>query len=107
MGWRPLSRPLTVACRSLPRPSPEVGRFWSESLAQEYDVVDRLGEIRAPTLVIVGDYDWRTPPSRSRELAAAIPGAELLVVERCGHFGFYEQPEAVLGTIRQWIAPAQ
>jgi pimeloyl-ACP methyl ester carboxylesterase len=46
-----------------------------------------------PTLVLIGDCDWLTPPSASRALAAAIPGAELEVIPEAGHFVFGEQPE--------------
>ena len=37
-------------------------------------------------LVVVGDYDWVAPPSRSRELAAGIPDADLVVIPDAGHF---------------------
>jgi proline iminopeptidase len=65
----------------------------------------RLGEVRAPTLVIVGEHDWIMPPSRARELAAGISGAELLVLPDAYHFAFGEQPEAVRAAVREFLAP--
>ncbi len=44
-----------------------------------FDVRERVGQIRAPTLVITGDDDPLVPPENSRFLAERIPGAELVV----------------------------
>jgi len=38
-----------------------------------------------PTLILSGEDDLRTPTSGAREVAAAIPGAQLLVVPNTGH----------------------
>jgi len=54
-----------------------------------------LGAIKCPTLVLVGDSDEATPPDLAREMAAAIPGAKLVVVPQCGHLSTIERPEAV------------
>lgn len=71
----------------------------------ETDVAPQLGRITAPTLVMVGSEDCLTPldagPSGvgARGLAAAIVGAELLVLEGCGHGNLVEQPEASIEAI--------
>ena len=44
-----------------------------------YDVRDRLKDIKAKTLVIVGGNDWICPPSQSRIIAQNIPGALSLI----------------------------
>jgi pimeloyl-ACP methyl ester carboxylesterase len=46
----------------------------------EFDALDRLGGITAPTLVIVGEQDLLTPPWAAREVAGGIPGARLEIV---------------------------
>ena len=51
-----------------------------------FDRRARLGEIRAPTLVIVAADDMITPRFYSGELAERIPGAKLVVLEAGGHF---------------------
>lgn len=81
----------------------EVASHFARHGAAKYDVVDRLGEIRMPTLVVVGDYDWRTPPSASRVLAAGIAGAELRVIPDAGHFPFGEQSEAFAAAVRRFL----
>ena len=57
------------------------------------DQRDRLAKIAVPTLVIVGDEDKPTPPALSEELAHAIPGAELQVIEGAGHLTNAEKPD--------------
>ncbi len=44
-----------------------------------------LSAIRCPTLVLVGDGDELTPLPLAQEITAAIPGAQLKVVEDSGH----------------------
>ncbi len=56
-------------------------------------LTERLGEIKAPTYVMVGGQDILTPVSQSRRIADAIPGAELHVIPGCGHITFSEKPE--------------
>ncbi len=68
-----------------------------------HDVLDRLGEVRHPTLVLVGDQDGCTPPYFSAELASAIPGAELKVLEG-GHLIYKEDPAGFHATVAEFIA---
>jgi aminoacrylate hydrolase len=67
-----------------------------------HDVLDRLGEIKQPTLVLVGDRDECTPPYFSTELAAAISGAELRTLEG-GHLIYKEDPEGFHATVTEFI----
>ena len=62
-----------------------------------------LRDIRCPTLVVVGDADQLTPPDRAQEIAAAIPGAELLIIPECGHLSTLERPEPVTRALRRWL----
>jgi pimeloyl-ACP methyl ester carboxylesterase len=63
-----------------------------------------LGSIRCPTLVVCGDSDALTPPEHSREIAAAIPGARLELVEHCGHMLTLERPDRISTLLRSWLA---
>jgi aminoacrylate hydrolase len=58
-----------------------------------FDRRARLGEIRAPTLVIVAADDMITPKFYSDELAAKIAGATLVTLEYGGHFAPVITPE--------------
>lgn len=51
----------------------------------EHNTKDRMGNITTPTLVLAGKEDILVPVRMSEELAAGIPGAELVVLEGAGH----------------------
>lgn len=68
-----------------------------------FDRRARLGEIRTPTLVIVAADDLLTLPVYSEELAASIPGAKLVVLERGGHFVPVAAPEPYTAAIGAFL----
>jgi pimeloyl-ACP methyl ester carboxylesterase len=49
-----------------------------------FDVMERLGQIAAPTLVIGGTADQMTPFKYAAHLAEKIPGARLVMIEGQG-----------------------
>lgn len=62
-----------------------------------------------PTLVAVGCADTFSPVSQHEAIAAAIPGAELVVFPDSGHMSTVEVPDAVSNALRRWLeqpAPA-
>jgi pimeloyl-ACP methyl ester carboxylesterase len=69
-----------------------------------FDVSERLGEIKVPTLVLVGTEDRMIPPEESRFLAESIPKAELSLFEAGSHMFHLEQAEAVTARIKQFLA---
>ena len=62
-----------------------------------------LAEISCPTLVLCGAEDTYSPVERHVRMAAAIRGATLVVVERCGHMAPLERPDAVTAALRRWL----
>lgn len=67
-----------------------------------------LRAIKVPTLIVHGRQD--PIPLASSEEAARIMGAELVVIENCGHVPYVEQPEALFRAIDAFlrsIPPAQ
>lgn len=69
----------------------------------QYDVRDRLTEIRVPTLILVGRHDWITPVDQSEYMAAHIPGAQLAIFEHSGHGPMAEENEAFIRRIREFL----
>jgi 3-oxoadipate enol-lactonase/4-carboxymuconolactone decarboxylase len=64
---------------------------------------DRLAEIRAPTLVIVGAKDVSTPfAGHGERLAAAIPGAEVVRLQTA-HLACLEDPGAFAGALSAFL----
>jgi len=68
-----------------------------------HDTSTRLGEIRVPTLVVVGREDILAPPVLSEELARGIPGARLEVVEGAGHALNIEAAEVFNQTVAKFL----
>ena len=62
-----------------------------------------LSDYACPTLVLCGREDAITPLEMHKEMAAAIPGARLAVIEQCGHIATMEQPQAVTTLLRNWL----
>jgi len=58
------------------------------------DVTQRLKEISAPTLIIVGEQDPGTPVSMAREIHQAKPGSELVIIPSAAHLSNIEQAAA-------------
>jgi len=73
-------------------------------LAQEgSQVIDGLGSIRVPTLVIVGDQD-QPFVAPSEYMAKKIPGARLEVIPGAGHSSNLDQPEIFNRVLREFLA---
>ena len=62
--------------------------------ALRHDAGARLGAITAPTLVVHGAEDRMVPPENGRTLAAAIPGAESLLLDDAAHLYTTDEPGA-------------
>lgn len=63
-----------------------------------------LSGISCPTLVIGSRQDRLTPVDCHEEMAAGIPGAELIIIEDCGHLSPMEHPERVTEELQRWFA---
>ena len=70
---------------------------------QKLDFTGRLAAIRAPTLVVTGRDDHFAPPEKAEELAAAIPGARLAVIDDAGHSLSSEKPDELHRAIEEFL----
>ena len=84
------------------RPEPLI--FAGRTLLDGWSVMDRLGEIRVPVMVMAGRDDFIFPPDATRELAGAMPNAKLQIIDGAGHNPQSEQRDTVLSTIRAFLA---
>jgi pimeloyl-ACP methyl ester carboxylesterase len=69
----------------------------------QFDVRDRLSEIRIPALVFGATEDQMTPMKWSEYLAENIAQAQLIRVENAGHMMGLEQPVVVVEAVKRWI----
>jgi proline iminopeptidase len=89
-GWRTKLRPQALIF---------FGRY-----AKGWSVLDRLGEIKVPTLVIAGASDFVFPPEAQHDLASRIPNARLHLVERAGHDPWLENPDDFFPVLRSFLS---
>jgi pimeloyl-ACP methyl ester carboxylesterase len=68
-----------------------------------FDVMERLGEVDVPALVIVGSADRLAPVKYARYLADHISDARLVVIENAGHMVMLERPAEVAGVIGEFL----
>jgi L-proline amide hydrolase len=99
-----------VECFTILEANPEVYRsmngpseFHVIGTIKDWDIMDRLGQIEAPTLVFSGRYDEVTP-AVTEAAHRAIPGSEYVVLEESSHMGQAEEPERTLELVRDFLA---
>ena len=73
---------------------------------KDWSVMDRLGEIDKPTLVISGEHD-ELRPAHAREIHEAIAGSELQIVPECSHLSFAEDPETFFRLTNDFLERAE
>ncbi|MGH9139384.1 MAG: alpha/beta fold hydrolase [Acidimicrobiales bacterium] len=119
--WRAMAeivRPLLVGDQLVSSQPDWVDR-WIERVERDYDLAGMVplaaavtarpdytpttSQIDVPTVVVHGTDDRAIPVGFGRRLAALIPGAELSVLDDCGHAAPLEQPAAVSKALRSLI----
>jgi proline iminopeptidase len=85
------------------KPRAEAQIFGFKYLLKGWTVMDRLSEIKAPTLILAGRDDFQFPPEHQMALAAGIPDARLEIIERAGHNAPSERRAEVIQAIREFL----
>jgi 3-oxoadipate enol-lactonase len=84
----------------------EVTAGWDDIEKRELDpaALDRLAEIRVPTLVLVGSIDLEAVHEAARRVADGIAGARLVNWPDTAHVPSMERPDDFLALLRDWLA---
>ncbi len=78
--------------------------LYNDFLASDgFDVTDRLGEIKVPTLIICGEHDRMTPLRNSEILHTGIRNSRLEIVENAGHMAILERPDVITNLIAGFL----
>jgi len=73
------------------------------SSCETFDVMDRVGRITIPTLIVCGEDDILTPVKYSEFLEREIRGSKLVRVPDAGHLLMIEKPEPVNRAIEEFV----
>ncbi len=87
--------------------SPEDVSLVQKGMAERPDSVEILNTINVPTMVVTGEEDTLTPVRDAELMRQNIPGSQLKVVARAGHYAVWEQAEAVGKLVRQFLDSLQ
>lgn len=74
-----------------------------QAAAHGIDLSPQLGSIHVPTMVLTGRYDVNVAPLTAWRMAQAIPNAQFRVFEQSGHLPSYEEPEAYLKVLSDFL----
>ncbi|MGH3742833.1 MAG: alpha/beta fold hydrolase, partial [Micromonosporaceae bacterium] len=92
--------------RLMQRRAFELTAGWDDPKEQELDPppLDRLTEVRAPTLVVVGALDLDTVQDAARRVVDGIAGARRVDWPDVAHLPSMERPDDFLALLREWFA---
>jgi len=68
------------------------------------DTTEYLSSIKIPTLVLCGEHDTLTPPSRMKAMAEQINGAEFVLIKHAAHMSVVENPTDSNEAIKAFLA---
>jgi len=103
-GHGPTGRPPPAVQRHverLARMSPDGFLGAGKALREQGSVLDRLDEIKAPTLILVGDKDLLLMPSRA--MRQRIPGCHFVLIKDSYHGTCLWQPEAFTTAVLDFL----
>jgi len=89
--------------RMVGRMSAQIYARQTRALLSRPDAADVLAKITCPTLVLCGLEDTWSPPERHRRMAEMIAGAQLRLIDHCGHMAMMEQPAEVQTALAEWM----
>ncbi|HEY6763832.1 MAG TPA: alpha/beta fold hydrolase [Candidatus Sulfotelmatobacter sp.] len=72
-------------------------------MAERPDSVGILKTMNVPTLIVTGDDDTFAGINEAQLMHQHIPGSQLRVIPKTGHYSAWEQPEQALRVLRQFL----
>jgi pimeloyl-ACP methyl ester carboxylesterase len=91
------------ALRMMRKMSPEDIAQVQRGMAERPDSVETLKTIDVPVLLLTGEEDGMTGANEAEFMRQRIPGSQMSVIPRAGHYAAWEQPEAVARILRQFL----
>jgi proline iminopeptidase len=86
--------------------SPDVLRRFSSAEYGGIEVMDRLGDVAHPVMVLAGRHDRVCSIEAAQAMASGLPESDLFVFEEAGHMTFVEENERYLQVVRTFLSRA-
>jgi 3-oxoadipate enol-lactonase len=83
--------------------TPVAGDIGCSEAINGLNYLDRLCEIKTPTLIIVGEDDPGTPVAASKAMHKRIPDSKLVVLPSAAHLSNVEQTDAFNRTVLDFL----
>lgn len=93
--------------RMMAKMSPQQINLVQRGMADRPDSVATLKTINVPTLVVGGSEDAATPVAEAELIRQNIPGAQLTVIDKAGHYACFEQAQQAGAILRQFVDTVQ
>jgi 3-oxoadipate enol-lactonase len=94
-----------AAFKAMDRELLEPGRVYGNRKPADEPAAERLGSVRVPTLVVIGDLDTEGTRASAEKLAAEVPGARLIHLPDVAHMVGMERPDELAAMIVEFLAP--
>jgi len=91
------------AMRMMRQMSPDDIAQVQRGMAARFDSIDTLKTINVSTLLVTGDEDILTGVHEAELMRQHIPGSQLRVIPKAGHYSPWEQPEEATKLLRQFL----
>ena len=66
-------------------------------------ITDKIHQIEMPTLIMVGEHDVATIPSKSEKMNSLIKGSQLEIIRGVGHMSVIEDPDSVTELMEKFL----
>jgi pimeloyl-ACP methyl ester carboxylesterase len=86
------------------RSTPEAFSAQINALLHRPDAEPVLSSIKVPALLLSGTNDRWSSLAQHAEMQRSVPHAALIAIDDAGHMSPVEQPGAVAGALREWLA---
>jgi pimeloyl-ACP methyl ester carboxylesterase len=91
------------AWRMLRKMSAEGVAQVQRGMAERPDSIPALKTINVPALLVTGDEDILTGPAEAELMHQNIPGSEIRIIRKAGHYSPWEQPEEAGALLRRFF----
>ena len=85
------------------QPGMHISGYKSGQAMLDLNLTAHLRKIKAPTLAIFGQQDGTVPVSDGHLVEQYARNSRLVLIDHCGHFPMYEQPQQYLEALRMFL----